>query len=48
LLIPDSMLREGLFIDDLTPGDVERETGYRLVPVEVDGARLVRALCGEE
>jgi len=48
LLIPDSMLREGLFIDDLTPDDVRRETGYRLVPVEVDGACLLRALCGEE
>lgn len=50
LLIPDSMLREGLFIDDLTLPDIERETGYRLIPVEVNGARFLRALYagGEE
>jgi len=48
LLIPGSMLREGLFIDDLAPSDIERETGYRLIPVEVDGARFLRALYAEE
>ncbi|MBN2025919.1 MAG: DUF512 domain-containing protein [Actinobacteria bacterium] len=48
LLIPDSMLRDGLFIDDITLADVERETGYRLIPVEVNGARFVRALHAEE
>jgi putative radical SAM enzyme (TIGR03279 family) len=48
LLIPDSMLRDGAFIDDLTTGDVERETGCRLVPVEVDGACFVRALYKRE
>jgi len=42
------MLREGLFIDDKTPADVARETGYRLLPVEVDGARFVTALYGRE
>jgi putative radical SAM enzyme (TIGR03279 family) len=47
LLIPDSMLRDGSFIDDRTPDDVERATGYRLVPVEVNGAGLLRALCEE-
>ncbi len=30
------------------PGDVEQESGYRLIPVEVDGARLVREIYGEE
>jgi len=48
LLIPDSMLREGLFIDDLTLADIERETGYRLIPIEVNGARFLRALYAKE
>jgi len=46
LLVPDTMLREGRFIDDLTLGDLEQETGAALIPVEVDGACLVRALSG--
>ncbi|RJP31252.1 MAG: DUF512 domain-containing protein [Actinobacteria bacterium] len=44
LLMPESMLRDGSFVDDLTPRDVERDTGYRLLPVEVNGAGFVRAL----
>jgi putative radical SAM enzyme (TIGR03279 family) len=48
LLIPVSMLREGRFIDDLTPADVGRETGYRLVAVEVEGARMLHALFTED
>jgi len=48
LLIPDSMLREGMFLDDITPGDVENETGYRLMPIEVEGGVLLRALRAEE
>ncbi len=48
LLIPDSMLKEGMFLDDITPADVELETGYRLVPTEVEGGAFLRALYGEE
>ncbi len=48
LLIPESMLREGSFIDDLTPRDVEAATGYRLIPVAVEGRAFLRALRAEE
>lgn len=48
MLIPESMLREGSFIDDLTPADVEAATGYRLIPVEVEGRAFLRALYEEE
>ena len=48
MLIPESMLREGLFIDDMSVADVERETGYGIIPVAVDGAAFLAALCGEE
>lgn len=44
LLFPATLLNEGRFIDDLTPGDVERKTGYTLMPVEVDGEAFVRSL----
>ncbi len=47
LLIPDSMLRGGLFIDDLSPAVVARETGYLLVPTEVEGGNFLRKLYGE-
>ncbi len=43
-LIPDNMLREGSFLDDLTPADVERATGCHLIPVQVDGAEFARKL----
>ncbi len=42
LLIPDSMLKEGMFIDDITPADIERETGYRLLPTEVEGGAFLK------
>lgn len=48
LLIPASMLRDDSFIDDLTPFDIAGETGYRLIPVPVDGASFVRALYARE
>ncbi|MEW6553007.1 MAG: DUF512 domain-containing protein [Actinomycetota bacterium] len=48
LLIPDSMLKEGMFIDDMTPAEVERATGYRLLPVAVEGGALLHALLAEE
>jgi putative radical SAM enzyme (TIGR03279 family) len=44
LLFPESMLREGHFIDDFTVEDVEEKTGYKLIPVEVDGASFIKAL----
>lgn len=47
LLIPGSMLRDGRFIDDLGPEEVGGETGFDLLPVEVDGFSLMRGLCAE-
>jgi len=46
LLIPRSMLRhEGdLFLDGVTPAQVEEQLGVRLVPVENDGEALLNAL----
>ncbi len=46
LLIPDTMLRhEGdRFLDDVLPGDVERELGVELRAVPVDGAALLEEL----
>ena len=46
LLVPESALPEGRFIDDLTPRQVEEETGYRLVPCPVEGGELLRLLGG--
>lgn len=48
LLIPITMLRhgEGVFLDDLTPADLERELGVPVVPVECDGAKLLAAMRG--
>ena len=48
LLLPMTMLRhgEGVFLDDLTPADLERELGVPVVPVEVDGAKLLAAMRG--
>jgi putative radical SAM enzyme (TIGR03279 family) len=48
LLIPDSMLKGGMFIDDITPAEIERDTGYRLLPVVVEGDSLLHALYAEE
>jgi Fe-S oxidoreductase, related to NifB/MoaA family len=49
LLLPQVMLRhgEGVFLDDLTPADLERELGVRVKIVEPDGARLLTAMRGE-
>lgn len=46
VLIPANMLRyDGeVFLDDLTPGDVERELGTVLVPVKNTGEDLLNAL----
>jgi NifB/MoaA-like Fe-S oxidoreductase len=44
MLIPETMLREGKFLDDLSPEDVVEETGIDLVPVEVNGGALLAAL----
>ncbi|NPV58335.1 MAG: DUF512 domain-containing protein [Actinobacteria bacterium] len=46
LLVPESALPEGRFIDDLTPREVEEATGYRLVPCPVEGGELLRLLGG--
>ena len=49
LLIPQTMLRdgEGVFLDDVTLEDVERELNVTVIPVEVDGGDLLRAMLGE-
>lgn len=44
VLIPESLLRDGRFLDDVTPREVEEETGYRLFPTAVDGGSLLNAL----
>ncbi|MGI5935918.1 MAG: DUF512 domain-containing protein [Oscillospiraceae bacterium] len=46
LLIPQNMLRhgEGVFLDDVTLEDVERELGIPVCPVAQDGAQLLRAM----
>lgn len=46
LLIPDAMLRreDDLFLDDLTPADVEQALGMPVRAVGADGADLVEAL----
>ena len=46
LLIPSVMLRrEGdLFLDNVTPDDVSRELGVRVMPVQINGGSLVEAL----
>ena len=43
------MLRhgEGVFLDDLTPADLERELGVPVQIVEPDGAKLLAAMRGE-
>lgn len=44
LLIPATLLRDGLFLDDLSLEDAIQRTGYRLHPVEVEGATFLGAL----
>ena len=48
LLLPATMLRhgEGVFLDDLTPADLERELGVPVVFVDIDGAKLLSAMRG--
>ena len=48
LLISQTMLRydHAVFLDDLTPADVERELHVKLVPVPNDGAALLEAMRG--
>ncbi|MCL2343028.1 MAG: DUF512 domain-containing protein [Firmicutes bacterium] len=46
LLIPQTMLRqgEGVFLDDVTVEDVQRELNVPVIPVPVDGAALVETI----
>ncbi len=46
LLIPDTLLKEGRFLDDSTLQEVEEGSGYRLLPVPVNGAALLSELGG--
>ncbi len=49
VLIPLTMLRdgEGVFLDDLTPADLEKELGVPVIAVECDGAKLLAAMRGK-
>ena len=49
VLIPQNMLRhgEGVFLDDMTLAQAETLLGVPVVPVEQDGAALLRAMLGE-
>ena len=49
LLIPGVMLRrgEGVFLDDVTPEELSAALGVPVIPVENDGAALLRAMIGE-
>jgi NifB/MoaA-like Fe-S oxidoreductase len=48
VLVPAVALRdgEGVFLDDLTPADLERALGVPIVPVEPEPRALLRALGG--
>ena len=50
LYIPRNSLRADgdLFLDNLTPEDLERELGVTVKPLDGDGALFVAALCGYE
>ncbi len=50
LLISQTMLRhgEGVFLDDVTLSDVERELSVRVIPVPQDGGALCRVMCRKE
>ena len=50
LFIPRNSLRADgdLFLDNLSPEDLERELGVPVKPLEGDGALFVAALCGYE
>ena len=49
VLISENMLRDGgdVFLDDLTPAEVEAELGVPLVPVHIDGADLLAKIFEE-
>ena len=48
LLIPQTMLRdgEGIFLDDVTVEELERELKVKIIPVEQDGGELFLAMTG--
>ncbi|MEJ5187489.1 MAG: DUF512 domain-containing protein, partial [Candidatus Geothermincolales bacterium] len=46
ILMPDTLLNEGRFLDGKTLEDVERETGAEVVALPVRGEALIRALAG--
>ncbi|MBC7247737.1 MAG: DUF512 domain-containing protein [Actinobacteria bacterium] len=46
LLIPENLLREGRFLDDMTLAEVEERSGYRLLPTAVNGRAFLEALTG--
>jgi NifB/MoaA-like Fe-S oxidoreductase len=50
LFIPRNSLRADgdLFLDNLSPKDLERELGVTVKPLEGDGALFVAAICGYE
>ena len=50
LFVPRNSLRADgdLFLDNLTPADLERELGVTVKPLEGDGALFVAAICGYE
>jgi NifB/MoaA-like Fe-S oxidoreductase len=50
VLISANMLRDGgdVFLDDMTPAQVEEALGVPLVPVEIDGAALLEAIFESE
>ncbi|MBQ7492489.1 MAG: DUF512 domain-containing protein [Clostridia bacterium] len=43
LLLPIVMLRDkqNVFLDDVTPADLERELGVKVIPVEIDGGTFL-------
>jgi putative radical SAM enzyme (TIGR03279 family) len=47
MLIPDSMMRDGKFLDDYTLEDIARKAGVSLIPIEVNGGALLEALSEE-
>lgn len=50
VLIPENMLRHDgeVFLDDITPAEVERETGCTLTVVKNNGGALLSAMLGKE
>lgn len=48
LFISSNMLRDGgdLFLDDMSPAELEEKLGVEIVPVETDGDAFVRSILG--